>query len=334
MNQITDIGVKSHTRLILENARRNLSAVKKSLRDLPRLSDEKSRSAIVISAGPSVHKQNSIKKILSSGYQGTIIAVDGAYIACLKAGLFPDFVLTLDPHPTRIVRWFGDPDFIKHSERDDYFARQDLDVEFRKNTIEQNKYHIQLVNQHGFRTRAIVSCSAPRNVVQRVEEARFDAYWWNPLVDDPRESESITRQLYNLNKLPCMNTGGTVGTAAWVFADAILKIPSIALVGMDLGYYTATPFTQTQMYYEMINHFGGKEGIEECFVHFTFPLTGEQFYTDPTYFWYRKNFLELLQKARSQTFNCTEGGTLFGENVKCISLDEFLNNKEARWQKS
>ena len=328
VHQIPAIGKARHAGSLIEHARANQTDVKKSIKDLPPLKGAKAASAIIISAGPSVHKRNSIKRIKAANFSGTIICADGAYIACLKAGLIPDFVLTLDPHPTRIVRWFGDHDFEKHTENDDYFARQDLDVEFRKNTIEQNKKHIELVNKHGSLTKAIVASSAPRNVVTRLKEARFDMYWWNPLVDDPREEDSLTRQIYSMNRLPCLNTGGTVGTAAWVFASATLKIPTLALVGMDFGYYHDIPLEQTQTYYELVNHVGTAEGIEQFFVEYTNPLTREKFYTDPTYFWYRKNFLELFEKTHHTTFNCTEGGTLLNPRLACITLDEFLTNHQ------
>ncbi len=324
LDEITQVGLNVHKNAIIEHARLNAPDVKKSIKELMPLQGKKVESAIVISAGPSVHRRNSIKRILDSGYTGTIVAVDGAYIASLKAGLIPDFVITLDPHPTRIVRWFGDHDFEVNSAKDDFFARQDLDVEFRNNTIEQNKRHVDLVNTNGRHTKAIVSSTSPRNVVNRLKEVGVDMYWWNPLVDDPKSSGSITREIYNINRLPCLNTGGTVGTAAWVFVHSVLKISEIALVGMDLGYYSDLPKEKTQTFYELHHHMEEGDSIESLFVHFEFPLTKEKFYTDPTYFWYRRNFLELLTQSNSQTFNCTEGGTLIDEKVQCVSLDDFL----------
>ena len=121
-----------------------------------------------------------------------------------------------------------------------------------------------------------------------------------------------------------MNTGGTVGTAAWVFANSILKIPAIGLVGMDFGYYADTPIEKTQTYYELIEHLGGKEQLDQCFSEYEFPLTKEKFYTDPTYYWYRKNFLELFEQSTSKVFNCTEGGTLIDKRIPCIMLEDFV----------
>lgn len=326
VDQVGDIGRKKHSEALLENARRNLSKLKKSIRELPVPSDEKTRSAIVISAGPSVHRKNSIERIKNSGYKGATVCVDGAYLACLRRGLIPDYMLTLDPHPTRIVRWFGDPDYEANCARDDYFERQDLNVEMRTKSLQKNREDIALVNEHGHKTKAIVSTSAPEAVVRRIEEGKFDTYWWNPLVDDPRKEGSLTRSLYNINKLPCLNTGGNVGTASWVFASQTLKARSVGLVGMDFGYFSDLPIEKTQGYYELILHLGGPNNLEKYFTNFTFPLTGERFYTDVTYFWYRRNFLELIDKSPARTFNCTEGGTLFSDNVRCERLEDFMRN--------
>jgi len=324
VGKITGIGFDLHKDALIAHARANLSSSVQSIKQLGPLSGAKAQSALVISAGPSLRWRKSIERVMASGYKGALVAVDGAYIACLKQGLVPDFVLTLDPHPRRIVRWFGDPEFAQNMAGDDFFERQDLDVEFRKNSETQNERHIQLVNEYGRRTQAIVSSSAPENIVARLKAAKFDIYWWNPLVDDPNTAGSITRQLYEVNRLPCMNTGGTVGTAAWVFANSILKIPEVGLLGMDLGYYADTPREKTQTFYELHQQIGPNDSIESCFMESIFPLTGQAFYIDPTYYWYRKNFLELYNLSNGRTYNCTEGGTLFADNLPCVTLDSFL----------
>lgn len=324
VQDVPKVGRDLHGIALIHHAEENLKYFKKSIKDLEALSESEKKSAMVISAGPSVHKFNSINRIKDSGYKGKIISIDGAYVNCLKRGVYPDYMLSLDPHLTRIVRWFGDPNFEKNMEGDDYFDRQDLDVEFRKNSINQNTSNIKLVNEHAHKTKLILCSSAPANVVDRAIEAGFDIYWWNPLVDNPNEPDSLTKKLYSVNKIPCMNTGGTVGTAAWVFASSILKIKNIGMVGMDLGYHMDTPYSMTQTYYELINHVGW-ENLEKCFSRFTFPLTEVEYYTDPTYFWYRKNFLELLSKSNSENFNCTEGGTLFGDRIQNMTLDTFFN---------
>ncbi|MCM2303298.1 MAG: DUF115 domain-containing protein [Elusimicrobia bacterium] len=325
VDKITQIGIERHRDAILANARRNAPFAAKSVKQIPPPAGAKRRSAIVLSAGPSIRRARTIERLRDSGYEGTIIAADGAYAACLRAGVIPDFVVTLDPHETRMVRWFGDPDYEAHIRDDDYFERQDLDVEARKNAIKRNLDDMALIDRHAAGTRAIVASSAPENVVARLRQAKFDAYWWNPLVDDPTKPGSITREIYDVLPLPCLTTGGTVGTAAWAFAVQILKPDVLAVAGMDLGYYPDTPITMTQTYYELLDMAGGdEERVKEFFTWMDFPLTGVTFMTDPTYFWYRKNFLHLARRSPRPTLNCTEGGTLFGDNIDCVSLDAFL----------
>lgn len=328
--EITSIGLQWHADAIVENSKWNRQFISKSIKDVPKPQGDKAASAIVISAGPSLYKNNILARIKDSGYRGSIIAIDGSYVRCIKAGLEPDYVLTLDPHPTRLVRWFGDPDFERNLEGDDYFSRQDLDIAFRTNSIEENRRNIALVDQHGKGAKLIICSAAPKNVVERTRAVGFDAYWWAPLVDSPDHPDSLTRAIVKETRLPAMNTGGTVGTAAWVFALTALKLPKIAVVGMDLGYYKAdTTHYQTQTYYSLKERVG-EENIHEYFPEFVYPGTGEVFYTDPTYYWYRGNMLDLIAASGATVFNCTGGGTLSGPGVECMEVEDFCRLNQAQ----
>ena len=151
-------------------------------------------------------------------------------------------------------------------------------------------------------------------------------FWGAPVVDDPFSSNSLTHEIYSLTNLPSFNTGGNVGTAAWVFAKSILEIENVAVIGMDLGYYKDTPFNMTQTYYELENSLEKDEKIEDYFINFKFPRTQEVFYTDPTYYWYRTNLLAMLDENNLKIKNCTGGGTLFGKNVILANIETFLKN--------
>lgn len=328
VDKIGGIGYELHRETLLRNARRNAPLAARSIKQLPPLDEKKRRAAIVVSAGPSVRRTRTIERLLESRFSGTIVAADGSYAACLRAGLIPDYVVTLDPHNTRVVRWFGDPRFEEHTAHDDYFDRQDLDVAARENALRRNRADLELIDKHAKKTTAIVSSSAPETVVERVVQAGFDAYWWHPLVDDPTKPDSLTRALHGIQPLPCLATGGTVGTAAWMFALQILRPSVLAVAGMDLGYYPDTPIEKSQTYYELMEIAGSPEKVKDYYTALTFPLTGETFMTDPTYFWYRKNFLHLAKRAPMKTLNCTEAGTLFGDNIDCVTLDSFLKLAE------
>ena len=132
----------------------------------------------------------------------------------------------------------------------------------------------------------------------------------------------LFRSLFEANRIPCMVTGGNVGTSAWVFAHAILGCRHVAVVGMDLGYAPGTPPQNTQYYHELKELLGDR--LAEAFIAVPNPHLGETWLTDPTYYWYRKVFLELAAEADCATYNCTEGGTVFSDRVPFTPLDDFL----------
>lgn len=283
----------------------------------------KSDSAIVIAAGPSIKRFDPIKAIKEANYQGAIIATDSAMAYCLRQGVVPDLVLTVDPHATRIVRWFGDPTLTEERlAHDDYFSRQDMDEAFR-HELNANHELMALLDEHGHKIRIALATSASTAVVNRVFEIGMEVYWWNPMQDDPDLPNSITRSLQKSNRFPCVNAGGNVGSACWMMAHAVLGKNHIALTGMDFSYYDGIPYKNTQYYHEAIA-LVGEENLDSFFMRIFNPYLNAWFYTDPAYRWYREVFLEMVQEADCQTYNCTQGGILFGEGIHFIPLETFL----------
>jgi hypothetical protein len=304
---ITQTGLEWHRETLLRNSFRNAAHITRTIRDIA----PNTAPALVVSAGPSLYRERILSRI--GTFHGTIIATDGAYIQCLKAGITPDWVITLDPHPTRMVRWFGDPDFAENMKGDDYFARQDLDVAFRNSAADANAENIRLVDNH--KTSLVIATTSPENVVARTQA--FNRHWFVPLVDSPRIKGTLTRIMCAATGCPALNTGGTVGTAAWSFAHQVLKSPNIACVGMDFGYYKDTTLDKTQSWHML----GGDKAM--------YPTEqghwGEAF-TDPTYFWYRENFRDLLKAADARVTNCSGAGLFYGERVDCMDLETWLSN--------
>ena len=309
----------------LENTRANMPHLQKTIADLPK-ADSHGDTVVVIGAGPSLHRNNPVEELLRSGYQGTVVCADGAMPYCLRNGLVPDYVVTLDPHPTRIVSWFGDPD-LNEAELavDDYYRRQDLDPYFLTDELEKNRNAIDLVNKHAPKMKAVIAACSSQRVTLRCINAGFDLYWWNPLYDDFNEPDSLTRQVYEMNKAPCMGTGGNTGSASWVFANVVLGKKHIALVGMDLSYAPGTPLDQTQYYTELASLYG--DDVAQAYLDVRNPYTNETWLTDPTYYWYRETLLEMAREADCITYNCTQGGILFGEGVEYLPLKEFLHRR-------
>jgi len=291
LRQIPQIGLAYHGQTILENTHRNARRIGRTLRDV----SPDHRPACVLSAGPSLYRGSTLPRLAEGQEAITIVATDGAYIQCLKAGIEPDWVVTIDPHPTRIAVLFG------AESQDDYFKRTRADHGF-----EQEKENRELVDAHP--ANLVIATSAPQSVVDRTE--KFNRFWFVPLVDDPDEA-GLTRSMCQSTGAPALNTGGTVGTAAWAFAHQILKSTDIAVVGMDFGYPVGTAIEHTQEW----KLTGGDPDL--------YPRRGD-YYTSPTYEFYRLGLMDLLEAADARITNCSEGGLLDGDRVKRMKLEEWL----------
>jgi hypothetical protein len=323
MGQMTWDRVGEHA---IQNARQNLqfNSHGQSLAALRNRKIAEGDSAVVIAAGPSVRRQEPARVLRERGYRGMVLCTDSGIAHCLRSGVVPHLVVSLDPHATRIVRWFGDPK-LRHQDLadDDYYRRQDLDPLFA-DEIHANEQLMELMREHAPKMAIALCTSASLTVVERVIEAGMSIYWWNPMLDDPDKPGSRTRELMDLNGFPALNAGGNVGSAAWMIADAVVGKRRIALTGMDFGYYDQTPYSATQYYREAID-LVGEARIAEVFSRIYNPHLETWFISDPAYQWYRECFLEMAAGAECETFNCTEGGILFGPNVVFCPLSEFLN---------
>lgn len=325
--QLAAITLEKVSEVGFRNARANAARIArgKSIRALQETPLVAGEDALVIAAGPSLHRHDAVRLIREGDFKGVIVATESAMAWCLRNGIIPHLVVTLDPHAHRIVRWFGDPDLTEGAlAEDDYFARQDMDPKLREDQLSFNRELLNLVDSNGSRIRIAVASSASEAVVRRVLESGMDAYWWNPMYDDYDGENSLTREIHALNGLPCVNAGGNVGSACWVFAHAVLGKKRVGLIGMDFGYYPNTPYDQTQ-YYKEILRLVGQDRLDEVFVRVQNPHLGAEFYTDPAYLWYRDAFLEMAQWAECETYNCTGGGILFGPRIHWVTLADFLS---------
>lgn len=302
------------------NADANRAFIARSVLELTKAGLGVGDSAIVVGAGPSLHRRRSLERIRAARFAGTIIAADGALGACLRAGVVPHVVVSVDPHAERMIRWFGDP-ALSAPPADDYFRRQEMDPTIAADEVAANRTLVELVDGAGPRMAAALATSVSPAVVTRCTQAGMAAYWWNPMYDDYDRPHSISRRLFEANGLPCLNGGGNVGTAAWVLAHAVLGRRRVALVGIDFGYPSDTPYDKTQYYPELRALFG--DDFARAYVHVDTPL-GERWFCDPAYWWFRDVFLEMVREADTETVNCTEGGVLFGDGVPMVPLDDFL----------
>lgn len=310
----------------ISNARENLPLLNrgKTLKDLHDAGIGSGERAVIVAAGPSLHRTDVAQKLSAHRFEGAIITTDSAMRYCLQQGIVPDLVVTLDPHRKRIVRWFGDPNLqAADLEADDYFSRQDMDRAYA-DEMRANDEILELLDRHGKTMKLALSTSASPAVVARALQTGMEIFWWNPMYDDPAIEDGLTQQLFEMNGLPCMNAGGNVGSACWMMADAVLGKEHVALTGVDLSYYDGTPYQNTQYYYEAVD-LVGKEDLDALFVRIFNPFVNKWFFTDPAYLWYRNIFLEMALEADCVTYNCTEGGILFGDNILFVPFEDFLS---------
>ena len=297
----------------IEHAALNKKYIKKSIKHLSiELSNDGGKPALVVSGGPSLHANNHIQALKEEGFSGRIVAADGSMGHCLRHGIVPDYVLTVDPDPHRIIRWFGDPRLNERPE-DDYFHRQDIDPELRENELKRNEETIALVNRYGPQIKLIISTSVTPEITERALQAGMELYWWTPLYDDFALGASASRRLCQELKVPCMTTGGNVGSSCWAFAQAVLRSDPVLMVGMDFSYPPGTDVYHTQ-YYDVLKELYPDDPARGLISVYN-PHLGQEWRTDPAYYWYAECFRKMLPAAGGKSINCTEGGILFGEGI-------------------
>lgn len=323
---LSNITSKSIQKIALKNAQSNFKFLKngKSIINIKNYKfNKKTCNALIISGGPSLREINHIKLIKKNEKKIIIISTDGSLFFLLENNIIPDLIVSLDPHPTRIIRWFGDEKLSeKKLKKDNYFRSQDIDIKF-KNEVIVNKQILSLTKRYGAKFNVALCTSAPINVTKRLIKIKSKIFWWNPFLDDPKLKKSFSYKLYKLNKMPLINSGGNVGSACWMIASEVLNCKNIGLIGMDFSYYTKTKINKTQ-YYSLLKENFGNKNVKKFYKKIYNPIYRKYYYTDYVYNWYKDIFFEMLKNSKNNTVNCTEGGILFGKHIKNMKLFSFF----------
>lgn len=262
-------------------------------------------NCIVVGAGPSIYEHKHLellsKYIHDGRYKGIVVATDRMLVPCLDLGIVPHISVTVDGSPI-IQKFFDHPKVV----------------------------------EYGPQLKIVLTCTTSPLVAETCRKNNCNIYWYNPMFDDVRRNESFSRmQKFTTmsdrhpNGLANVSAGGNAGCAGWVFSHSLLRRSPIALIGLDFGFPEGTPLKETPYYSGMINNVGGDTVIAARygFEHFIHPIFKTKSYADPVFCNYRASFRETVSKAPSyvQTYNCTEGGTLWGEKITCIPFQEFLD---------
>ena len=259
------------------------------------------KSAIVIGAGPSleINKHLDLLSEQEDLDKYVIISTAHSLKACLEHKVIPDFCSFVDGSPV-MKKFIDDPLVDNYTDAIDmvFCASTHPDVVERWNGI--NKYFFL--------------SPIPQNLIPNVDT------FLSVLLPDTQE----------------LDTGGNSGSFSYSLAVHLGCSP-VAMIGMDLSYPKGTPYEKTQYYDAYMRSVGTayknkQTMIDECYTDFHHPEFNTDCYTDFVYDVFFNSLLEMAEynkeRYETQLINCTEGGAIRGENIKSMTLREFLDAKE------
>ena len=286
--------------LWIDNIRKNWYSIdhNPSIKDL--VNRHKGKPAIVIGAGPSLHINKHLDMLREQGKDiGDFVVISTAHSLkdCLDHGIVPDYCSFVDGSPKMT-------DFIDH----------------------------QIVDDHADEIEMILSASTHPDTVERWKGEKN--YYFLSGIPQNLIPNVDTFLSVLLPDLPELDTGGNSGTFSYSIA-AHMGCTPIAMIGMDLAYPKDTPYEKTQYFEAYMQSVGtaykNKAAmIEECYTDFHHPDFGTDCYTDFVYDVFYNSLISLsdfLDDKGVKLVNCTEGGAVRGENIKCMPLAEFLDAK-------
>lgn len=293
----------------IENFSKNLPEIwKENSANKLKSSNTMDSSAIVIGRGPSLKKNNHLKLLSESKYNGCIICCDGILKEALDAGVTPEkfkkfFVVTIDPHE-KIRKFYDD----------------------------------KIINEYGKQIEGVFTIISDHSTVQRAREAGIKINWMHSLFDlnlGKKSFNYISSVMIRAKKhegLPAIQTGGNVGTSSWFVGWRILGYKKIALIGINHSWEETDPVDV------IMRHGVGEidlelnqdsEKFKRLFPKIYNPDLKKNYILDPLFQFYRKGFIEFIERSPRwlTTINATEGGSIFGNRITTISLNKFLEKE-------
>ena len=266
--------------------------------------------SIVIGAGPSIRKFNHLSTLSESRFPGFVLVSDKMLAPTLEAGVTPNrfkmVVLSLDAHPSLV------PAFYQH----------------------------EIVKKWGTRLRCVLSSTVSKNTAQAVEDAGIPFYWFNPQYDSVFglcPTESLTRLIMLQTVSPTHPNGaasfsvlGNTGSGLIMFATAFLHSSPVALIGMDMGYYEETPPSETA-YWHSFKDIDPNLHKDQFKLLWCPEWGGKELKLDLVFWGYRETLLNAVKLLPPwfSLVNCTGGGSIFGDGIRCVVLEEWL--RENGW---
>ncbi len=263
-------------------------------------------SAIVIGRGPSVKEHKHLELLANSNYKGTIVCTDGSLINALKMGITPKkfpkyFVVTID-------------------------AREEI----------KESYDDAIVDKYGSLIQGIFSTLTNPLTIKRARQSGIKIHWLHTLFDYNKGKTSfnkisalMVRAKNHPHGLPAIQTGGNVGTSSWFVSWQLLKCTTVTLIGINHGWgendswdvILSHGYTHSPIQMDKDNPL-----FQKLFPKIYNPEFKCYSILDPIFQYYSKALKEFISRSPSYvtTINATEGGCIFGERIKCLTLNEFL----------
>jgi hypothetical protein len=275
-------------------------------------------AGIVIGAGPSVRPELGSKHLdmIAQEWKGATVVCDRMTIPCLEHGIIPTVIGSVDGSRDHIIKWFKDPIVEEYGDQLHVFCGTTV----AHNVIEYLLCH--KVNVYFFNP----LMDHVQNVIEYLLCHKVNVYFFNPLMDHVQSRTSMTYRMANMNGITCMSAGGNIGSGCMVIGY-YLHLNPIGLVGIDFGYRKDDPIENTAYYSALMKGTGGVTAhVEKLFKHIHHPFFKTDAITDTIFWYYREAFLGLVLTTKNyRVVNCTEGGTLFGQGMECMWLQDYID---------
>jgi len=276
----------------IDNLADNISIIKRN-NCISKLPKAIRKTAIVVGAGPSFRDKNHIE-ILKKAKGKTIISTDLMLIPLLKAGITPDFVVSIDGLE-KVAELYDNP----------------------------------LVNKK-IATKAIFAVTVAPSVPTVFPN---EIYFYTPMVDDINQPISATNAISYLTKTSIIESGGNVGITC-INVAYYLGYKNIICTGLNLGYSTQNDIKESSHYQDIKQEDPSMniDKYMDLFVIEGYnPGFNVKYYTDLSWKPQIDNVLERAKKMFKEginLINATEGGVLHGEGITCMKLEEALSKYE------
>lgn len=312
-NVATDYFIKNDFELWVKSFATNLEYIwkEKSAKDLENEFEStdkfKNDSAIVIGRGPSLIKNNHLKLLIESSFNGSIICTDGVLKTALEAGVTPErfpkfYVVTIDAHK----------------------EIKDL-------------YDSEIVSKYGKQIKGIFSTFSHPDAVGKARSSGISIHWVHPLFDYQEGKKSFNNiaglmvKIKHPNGLPAIQTGGNSGTSSWFVAWRILKCKTICLIGIDHGWSTEDSLEKIITHgfvFKSSKIKKDEHDFEKLFPKIFNPEFKTLCILDPIFQYYSNALKEFISRSPKDilTINATGGGSIFGDRVNCKRFQDFLKD--------